>query len=104
MLAAFQVLDSLVPSWAVLSSIPVLGCLMVPSGHSSRLLGPPAALLCRTLLKNMNWIFYPLLTNKVGAFEVAVGAQVLLEPLFRHECEVLATVVKFKCFEMLAVY
>ena len=82
MLAAVQVLDSSIPSWAVLNSIAVPGCLMLPSENFSHLLGPPSPLLCHTLLKNVNCIFCLLLTSKVGAFEVAVGVRVLLELLF----------------------
>jgi len=67
-LAAVQELDSLVPSWAVLSSIAVLGCLMLPSENLSHLLAPPSPLLGHTLLKNVNWIFCPLLTNEVYHF------------------------------------
>ena len=82
MLAPVQVLDSLVSSWAVLNGIAVLGCLMLLSENFSHLLGPPCPLLCHTFLKNVICLFCLLLTNKVAAFEVAVGVQVLLELFF----------------------
>lgn len=47
-LAAVQVLDSSVPSWAAPNSIAALGCLMLPSENFSHLLSLscPSSLSC----------------------------------------------------------